>query len=263
MSPPLFPFANYPLLFGHRGCSKVAPENTLASFRKILDHGVPGVELDVHLCRSGELVVMHDSNLKRTTGLDALIKDTDFATISDLDAGAWKSQEYAGERVPLLDDVIDLLGDRVYYDIEIKHSDRNSDEIGRAVVEVIYRRGMESRCLVSSFNPFAIRAVRRADPRIQTALIYTKHPEFPRWLNNGAGRFVCKPQTLKPNRHRLNPWSVFWKHRLLGYPLIMWTEDDPQEVRRYLGMGIAGIITNVPETMLPIVQELCSGPNRW
>lgn len=251
-----FASADYPLLFGHRGCSSIAPENTLAAFQKILDHGVPGVELDVQLCKSGELVVMHDSNLKRTTGMDAPVTETDYATISGLDAGSWKGEEYAGERIPLLDEVIDLLGDRVYYDVEIKHRDRDSHEIEHKVVEVIRRRGMKDRCLVSSFNPYSIRTIRRADPEIKTALIYTKHPKFPTWLNRGAGRFLCKPHMLKPNRHRLNRWMVFWKHRLLGFPLITWTEDDPELVRRYLGMGLQGIITNEPEKMLPIVQEM-------
>ena len=251
-----FAFANYPLLFGHRGCSTIAPENTLASFQKILDHGVPGVELDVQLCKSGELVVMHDANLKRTTGLDALVAETDYATISGLDAGSWKGEEHAGERVPLLDDVIDLLGDCVYYDVEIKHRNRKSFEIERKVVEVIHRRQLKDRCLVSSFNPYSLRAIRRTDPEIQTALIYTKHPKFPTWLNRGAGRFICRPHMLKPNRHRLNTWLVFWKHNLLGYPLITWTEDDPEMFQRYLGMGLQGIITNVPEKMLPIVSEM-------
>jgi len=83
-----FASADYPLLFGHRGCSSIAPENTLAAFQKILDHGVPGVELDVQLCKSGELVVMHDSNHKRTTGMDAPVTETDYATNSGLDAGS-------------------------------------------------------------------------------------------------------------------------------------------------------------------------------
>ena len=75
----LFPFTQYPLLFGHRGCSRLAPENTLASFQKILDNNIPGVELDVQMCSTGEIIVLHDLNLKRTTGLDALASETELA----------------------------------------------------------------------------------------------------------------------------------------------------------------------------------------
>lgn len=250
-----FSFADYPLLFGHRGCPRIAPENTLSSFRKLLDSGVPGAELDVQRCRTGEIIVMHDSSLKRTTGLDAMVSDTDYSAIAELDAGAWKGSEFAGERVPLLDDVLDLLGDRVYYDIEIKHRTRDGDELERKVAETIRRRGIGDRCVVSSFSPYAIRSVSHADPEIHTALIYTRHKKFPRWLATGAGRFFSNPELLKPNRHRLNRWSVYWKHNVLGFPLVTWTEDDPLEVRRYLGMGLQGIITNTPETILPIVEE--------
>ncbi|HDQ14938.1 MAG TPA: glycerophosphodiester phosphodiesterase, partial [Sediminispirochaeta sp.] len=92
----LFPFAQYPLLFGHRGCSIIAPENSMAAFQQILDHKVPGVELDVHMCKSGELVVTHDSNLKRVTGLDADVEDTHWEQIRELEAGSWFSESYRG-----------------------------------------------------------------------------------------------------------------------------------------------------------------------
>ena len=69
----LFPFTRYPLLFAHRGCSNAAPENTMAAFQKVLDYNIPGVELDVHICRTGELLVTHDFNLHRVTGFDSPI----------------------------------------------------------------------------------------------------------------------------------------------------------------------------------------------
>jgi glycerophosphoryl diester phosphodiesterase len=249
----LFSFASYPLLFGHRGCSAVAPENTMASFQKILDFRIPGVELDIQIARTGELVVCHDSNLKRTTGKDALIRETDLDEIRSLDAGSWFSSDFSGERIPLLDEVLDLLGNDVYYDLEIKHWDRDGGELERKVVETVQRRGIRERTLVSSFNPYSIRAVRRLDPALHTAHIYTRHSEFPWYLSSGAGRLLCRPEVLKPNRHQLNRRSVFWKKNVLRYPLITWTEDDPKAVRRYLELGVDGIVTNVPEQMLTII----------
>ena len=249
----LFPFAGYPLLFGHRGCSAVAPENTIAAFQKILDHRIPGVELDIQIARTGELVVCHDSNLKRTTGKDALIRETDLDEIRSLDAGSWFSPDFSGEGIPLLDEVLDLLGNEVYYDIEIKHWDRDGGELERKAVETIQRRGIRERTLLSSFNPYSVKAVRRLDPTLHTAHIYTRHTGFPWYLSTGAGRLICRPEVLKPNRHRINSWSVFWKKRVLRYPLVAWTEDDLEAARRYLELGVDGIITNVPEQMLSIV----------
>lgn len=255
----LFPFARYPLLFGHRGCSVVAPENTIAAFQKILDYRIPGVEMDIQIARTGELVVCHDSNLKRTTGRDALVCETDLEEIRTLDAGSWFSAEFSGERIPLLEEVLDLLGNEVYYDLEIKHWNRDGGALEKKVVETIQRRGIRERTLVSSFNPYSIRAVRSMDRSLHTAHIYTRHPEFPWYLSTGAGRLLCRPEVLKPNRHRLNRLSVFWKKQVLRYPLITWTEDDPEAVRRYLELGVDGIVTNVPEKMLPIIEGTTFG----
>lgn len=250
----LFPFARYPLLFAHRGCSTVAPENTLPAFRKALDFGIPGVEFDIQITADGDLVIFHDSNLKRITSEDARIKETKTAAIRELDAGAWFGEAFAGERIPLLDELLDLLGERVYLDFEIKHWDHHAGELEEKVVQTIQRRNLKERALVSSFNPYTIRAVRKIDPTIHTAHIYTRHPDFPWYLSWGAGRFLCDPKILKPNRERLNRRSVFWKQTMLGFPLVTWTEDDPEKVREYLELGVDGIISNAPEQMVPVLE---------
>ena len=109
-----FTFAQYPLLFAHRGCSNAAPENTLASFKKVLDKKVPGVELDVQICKSGEIIVLHDLNLKRTTGFDALACETELEKIKELDAGSWFNESFTGEKIPTLDEVFEMMGNSVY-----------------------------------------------------------------------------------------------------------------------------------------------------
>lgn len=255
-----FPFAQYPLLFGHRGCSKAAPENSLSAFQLILDHGVPGVELDVHICKSGELVVSHDANLKRVTGLDAEIIDTEYAEIAELDAGSWFGEAFAGERIPLLDDVFDLMGERVYYDIEIKNESRVPGQLEQEVVKAVQRRGMQERMMLSSFNPYSIREVRRLDRKIHTAHIYMDHEETPPILRNGLGRFICFPRVLKPNRHQISRGMMFRLHKLEGYPILTWTEDDLAKAKDYLALGVNGIITNVPEQMMETFREIWGNP---
>jgi glycerophosphoryl diester phosphodiesterase len=230
----------------------------MAAFSKILENGVPGVELDVHLCRSGELVVIHDSVLDRVTGLDAKVSETDYSELSRLDAGSWFGEAFKSERIPLLDDVIDLMGDKVYYDIEIKNQTRVFGSLEQALVEQIRRRGIAPRVLVSSFNPLAIRYVRHAAPELETAVIYSDHPEVPWILRNGFGRFICRPQVLKPNREKINSWSMFMRQTIEGYPIVPWTEDDPARVEEYLDLGVDGIITNLPELMMPRFQALWS-----
>lgn len=258
----LFPFAERPLLFGHRGCSNAAPENTMAAFQKILDYGVPGVELDVHLCRTGELVVTHDFNLQRITGLDTAIEDTDYAAIAELDAGVWFSEEFRGEKVPLLDDVMDLLGEKVYYDIEIKTKCRKCGPIESALAETVSKRGFNNRVMISSFNPFSMREMRKIDKTIPTALIYTIHEHVPWYLRRGEGRFLSRPTALKPNRHQITRGKMLFKKEIAGYPIITWTENDPEKAREYLELGVDGIVTNVPEWMLELCREYRALRNR-
>ena len=107
------------LVFGHRGFSQDYPENTMISFRNCaVNPLIDGVELDVHMCRSGEIVVAHDFSLKRTAGLDTEIEDLSFDELRDIDVGSFKGKCFSDARVPLLRDLFSEFGDRFYYDIE-------------------------------------------------------------------------------------------------------------------------------------------------
>lgn len=250
-----FEFAEYPLLFGHRGCSKAAPENTLASFTKILENNIPGVELDVHLCKSGEIVVFHDLNLKRTTGVDALISDTNLDDLKKMDAGSWFDKSFSDEKIPTLDEVFELLGTKVYYDIEIKHRNSQHGELEKKLVDKIKEWNMEKRVIISSFNPIAILGVRKANPELNTAVIYTKWKKLPWYLRRGEGKYICKPNILKPTRHQITPFTMFLTKKIEGYTIITWTEDDIDKADKYINMGVDGIVTNIPEKMLEMVRK--------
>jgi glycerophosphoryl diester phosphodiesterase len=250
-----FAFAEYPLLFAHRGCSKAAPENTMASFNKVQEFGIPGVELDVQMCRSGEIVVFHDLNLKRTTGFDALVEKTELEEIKKLDAGSWFDESFAGEKVPTLDEVFELLGTSVYYDIEIKHRKKKYGKMEKTLVEKIHQWNLEDRIIISSFNPFAILGVRQADPQLNTAIIYCDKEEIPWWIRNGGGKYICKPNILKPCGYMVNPLIMFINKKIQGYNIVTWTVDDSALAEKNLNHGVDGIITNAPEKMLDMFRK--------
>jgi glycerophosphoryl diester phosphodiesterase len=254
-----FDFADYPLLFGHRGCSKAAPENTLASFKKLLENKIPGLELDVQLCASGEIVVFHDLNIKRITGMDALVSELSLEEIKKLDAGSWFDKSFAGEKIPTLDEVFELLGENVYYDIEIKHKRRKHGDLEKKLVEKIHQWNFQNRVIISSFNPVAVLGIRESDPLLNTAVIYTNWKELPWYLHTGGGKYICKPNILKPTRHKINPFSMFLNKKIQGYSVVTWTEDDPVKAEKFINLGVDGIVTNVPEDMLDMVSKQWHG----
>src|SRR5262245_43372391 len=110
-----------PYVVAHRGGRKWAPENTMAAFKKAIDAGVYGIELDIHRSKSGELMVIHDETVNRTTNGTGLIKDMTFAELQKLDAGSWFAPSFKDERVPLLSEVLALINGKCVLNVEIKN----------------------------------------------------------------------------------------------------------------------------------------------
>lgn len=231
-----------PLLFGHRGCPQLAPENNLSSFQKLLDYKVPGVELDVQICRSGELLVYHDSNMKRTTGFDGNVLDHDLTQIRSLDNGSFFSEEFKGEKIPLFEEVLQLLGDKVYYDIELKTDDVRKRGMEKKVNDMIMDFGLAHRVLISSFNPLTLNRFKKENFTIPLSLIYSDTKDVPLYLRKGEGRYLVKPQGIKPDYRLLNETLLMKLSK--SYEVMTWTVDEEEVFRKLVQWGIGGICTN-------------------
>lgn len=254
MKIPLFHDQRETLLFAHRGCSTQAPENTLPAFRAALERGIFGIELDIRRCATGELVVIHDGTVDRTTDGSGRVEEMPLEALRGLDAGSWfggpdSAPRFRDTRIPLLEEVFDLCGHRVYYDIEIKYFKRRESRIPKALIELIVRYGLEDRVMVSSFNPLVLRSFRHITPRIPTALIFAKHQEVPFYLRRGEGRRLVGCDALKPKFDQVTVRSAARWGKREGYPLLPWTVDDADEAERLIGLGARGIISNTPETL--------------
>jgi glycerophosphoryl diester phosphodiesterase len=248
-----------PLLFGHRGYSVLAPENTLAAFGACVDAGVPGVELDIHRCGSGELVVIHDETLERTTGKQGSVEELSYREYADLDAGSWFDPAFSDERIPLLRQVFERFGDSLYYDIEIKTSSHRPEPLAQALLEVIGEFDLTRKCVVSSFNPMAVRAFKIVAPEIPTATLYSRHSGIPPLLRHGEGRFLSRTDFLKPAKELVNRRSMFLLKSLGRYPILPWTVDDIEEAGDLLDLGVTGLVTNRPGEMLPLIRRTPPG----
>lgn len=226
-----------PLLFGHRGSPIDHPENTLASFADCLSHHIDGIELDVQRCKSGELLVIHDYHLQRVAGHPGKVAELTYKELKEIDIGN-------GEHVPLLSDVFALGGTDLYYDIEIKAPDTKNLGLERLLLEQIHDHGLESHCLVSSFNPISLLRFKHMSKKaIPTALIYGDESGVPRILRHGFGRHITHPSYLKPSKEQIREAQSF------GYQLCAWTVDDREEAKSLLDQGVMGIISNNPKAL--------------
>ena len=225
----------------HRGASGRAPENTLAAFKKALEIGVDAVELDLHGTADGEIVVIHDSTLDRTTDLHGHINETPLATIQSADAGGWFDAEFAGEPVPTLTEALACIGKETIAVLEIK-----DPLIAEAVVATIHETGTLNFTVVISFHTGVLQTIRTLEPRIATG-----------WLiGNQDGNIspvrLCQQlgelgSSLLNVNHELITAEFAYEIRRRGIALWCWTVDDIARMGEMQTFGVQGITSNYPE----------------
>ncbi len=236
-----------PLIFGHRGFSEEAPENTMEAFSLCVERGVPGVELDVHICASGELVITHDFSVKRVTGFDGIVEQMNYEQLRALDAGSFKAPTFKEAYIPLMEELFDTFGDSLYYDIELKQSGFKDLGLASSLFDLIRSYAMEDHCVVSSFNPFAVRSFRRVSGnRIPTAVIYCIDDQVPKLLQHGKGRYIAGCGFLKPHYSLIKERTFSIDHERRGYPMFAWTVNSEVEANRLIDLGVDGMIGNDP-----------------
>jgi glycerophosphoryl diester phosphodiesterase len=238
-----------PLIVAHRGASASAPENTLAAFTLAIDQGADGIELDVTRCATGEVVVMHDATVDRTTDGIGAVTALPLEALRTLDAGAWFGPSWAGERVPLLDEVLELVGDRLRINIEIKR-EGSGDGLEEQVAAQVRRHGLQGHVLISSFSPRALRRIRRIAPELPRALL-TALPAPPDLILAWAGPLL-EPRALHPP-HRLVGADTVQRAHSRGLRVNVWTVNDRADMARMIGLEVDGIITDRPAELAQLL----------
>jgi glycerophosphoryl diester phosphodiesterase len=230
-----------PLVLGHRGASADAPENTLAAFRLAIAQGADGVELDVWRCGTGEVVVGHDEDMARVSGVALRVPDAPLAELRELDVGGWKGEAFRGERMPLLSEVLEALPAAV---VNVELKSRGGDlRLAGAAAKVLARARAAGRVIVSSFDWRLLVAFRLAAPDVPVGLLFD--PDHAWKVPLAAALRLMGPSAVHPERtlateERVRAWAA------RGLAVNVWTVDDPGEARALAAMGAAGVITNLP-----------------
>ena len=162
------------LIAAHRGDSSSAPENTLAAFEKAIEMGADFIELDVAETKDGVLVILHDNSLERTAQLTANIWDVTYEETQELDAGSWFNESYSGEKIPTLQEAIDVCKGKIKMNIEIKSTRHESENFVKQIVKTIQENQLQGDCIVTSFDYQMVQEVKELDPSIQTGVVLSK-----------------------------------------------------------------------------------------
>ncbi len=245
-------FKNSPdiIYFAHRGCRTLAPENSMSSFRKARELNVPGIELDVQMCSTGELVIMHDFSTKRTTGQTHKIKNTPYDKIKELECGSHFDKKFLGEKIPQLEELFKEFGNNFFYDIEIKREvGASSKKIVEKVIALIKKYNIEDKCMISSFNPFIVKqAVKQGFPR--TSIIFSNDKDVPLFLRKGFGYKISKCNIIKPKVDILESSRINKKLLKKNLLVMTWTVDTEAQHKAALEKNAIGICSNVAEKFI-------------
>lgn len=239
------------LVIGHRGDGGSAPENTLTAIEKGIKAGANMLEIDVHQTSDGVVCVMHDKSVNRTTNGQGRIKDLTWNEISQLDAGSWFSDEYKGESVPSLAQVIEKIDGRAQLLIEIKNGTPYYPQIEEKVVSIVKQYQAERWCVIQSFHMDILQRIHQLDPNIRLQkLAFFTIPAL-RFSFDLSFHFFHQEQESFIESYNLN--YLFVTEKLIrrlhkeGKKINVWTADSPGVIRKMVNMGVDGIITNHPE----------------
>lgn len=235
---------NETAVFAHRGASAFAPQNTLAAFELAAQQGAHGIELDVHLTRDHQLVVIHDATVDTTTDGQGAVAQMRLAQLKKLDAGAWFSPQFANERIPTLDEVFAAVGDRLFVNVEVKSA---APGIENAVADCIRQHQLESRVLVSSFDADVLRRLRACtDVPLGYLFGIASQSQLAEMANFCAA--------LHPWHERVDA-DLLQQARAAGCLVNVWTVNDPLRACQLRALGVNSLITDHPAAVLTALES--------
>lgn len=220
----------------------------MAAFSKALELGATGIETDVHMTKDGIVVILHDESLARTTGRHQLVKDTDYDELKTLDAGSWFDSAFQAERVPSLEQLLELIKQTdTILNIEIKNGIVLYPGIEHKVIEAVRAFQMSDRVIISSFNHYSLVQCKRLAPEIRTGVLYMEGLYRP-WDYAAT----LQADALHPYKYAVKPeWiAEAAAHGIVYHPF---TVNEPLDMGRLIEAGAAGIITDYPDRLAEVL----------
>ncbi|MBI4012719.1 MAG: glycerophosphodiester phosphodiesterase [Candidatus Rokubacteria bacterium] len=251
-----------PLLIAHRGAPAVAPEHTIPAYEAAIAAGADALELDVHLSADDQLVVIHDARLERTSDGRGLVREYTTRQLKRLDAGGWFGRRFRGQRIQTLSEVLERFRDRAGFGVELKGGSAIYPGIEERLLTLLQVYDVLDRTLVVSFDHHALRKCRDLDPDVRTGALVVGRLLAPAALApRGVLHALCLHAEL------VTAGDVV-AAREAGLDCYAWVVDDPAAARRFVEWGVAGIVSNRPDLLRPVLDRAAAtgrasaGPGR-
>jgi glycerophosphoryl diester phosphodiesterase len=240
-----FELQDHAVVIGHRGGSpEKAPENTLSAIEKGTEDGADWIEIDVQETADGEIILLHDDDLRRIARIDKKVWQVRSEELRDLDAGSWFAPEFAFERIPTLRQAIALARGRCGLYIELK-ANRREERLAERVVDILHQEDFRDQAIVASLDVGVLTRVARADPELTRALFVARALGNPIRLDAGilsvSARWLTRSRLVRAHR--------------AGKQVHVWTVNEPGEMNRLLDLGVDGLITDRPRIAAEVLAE--------
>jgi glycerophosphoryl diester phosphodiesterase len=240
-----------PLIYAHRGASKYAPENTMAAFIKGVEMGAGGIELDVRLTKDGHVVIIHDDTVKRTSNGQGNVRDMSLEQLKALDFGSWFSEEFKGEKILTLEEAMKFAAiHNLMLNVELKALHSIQRELVEKVEKIVMECEMVNQTIVSCFNHGYIKEMKAINPKVKTGMLYTAA-----MIGTLDYALVLGASNIHPNYEFLDEYTAR-DCKKAGIGINVWTVDHEKDVKRMIELGVNGIITNTPDTVLQVMKSL-------
>lgn len=243
-------------IIAHRGSSSTHPENTMVAFQAAEQVGADGIELDVHVTKDGELVVIHDHTLNRTTNGKGLVKDYTLCELRTLDAGGWFLEEFKDQKIPTLREVlIWLQTNMLSLNIELKNIMVDYPYIEERVVHMIHEFDMKERTVISSFQHDSISNIKNIDPQIECAILFMEPIDRIWEYANKLGAEGVHPYVEIVDEKLLMQVAV---HPL---KIRVFTVNEKEKINQYLRGNCEAIFTDYPARAIYIRNKIIQHEN--
>lgn len=230
--------------YAHRGFCSRYPENTLLAFEKALAEGVDGIENDVQLTKDGQIIIMHDESIDRTTNGKGWVKDYTLAELKELDASERFGSQFGVQRVPTLREYLELVkNEPIITNIEMKTGVFEYREMEQLLVDMIREFRLEEKVLITTFNHFTIMRMKKLAPELKYGFLAYD------WRLD-AGEYTQKNgiPCYHPDYHNLT-WEVVEDLHSHGIEVNPYTVDEPEDIRDMIAKGVNSVITNCPDVV--------------